>query len=267
MAKKQKKSAPNLRQIVDALRDYVLPFDDGEFIGSENEMVEKFGVSRPTFRQAAKVIEQEQLLSIKRGVGGGFFARQPMPDAVAHVAAVYLYSRGATIFQAVEAGKALFTESAGLAARYRTPAIVSQFEEFLERQKKPDSLAELRDFLVSEKDFFGLLGAAGGNPVIEVFSSAVVDFAATFMARSVYSGHPERIKEYQKLQAEMIQAIVDGDEELAKLMSARRSDLILVWMEEDEASQRQKSGDGHGGSTTRPNRKRITFKRGASDGA
>lgn len=262
LAKKRKAtaSAPNLRQIVDALRDYVLPFDDGEFIGGESELVARFGVSRPTFRQAAKVIEQEQLLRIKRGVGGGFFARDPKPDGVAHMAAVYLYSRGATIVQAVEAGRALFTESAGVAARLRNPEVARQFENFLKRQKTPDSLAEFRGFLASEREFFSILGAASGNPVIELFLSAIIDFAVTFMARSVYSGRPDRIEEYQKLQAKMIDAILAGDEEMARLMSTRRSDQILIWIKMDETSH----GDEFGHSSDQASRKRITFKRASS---
>src|SRR5262249_44465324 len=97
-----------IRRATDELRRTVLSHSDGEFLGSEPELVARLGISRPTFLQAAKLLEQEQLLVIKRGVGGGFFARQPSTSGVAHVAAVYLHTRAATIEHAIRSAKPIF---------------------------------------------------------------------------------------------------------------------------------------------------------------
>src|SRR5579885_2375590 len=71
-----------------ALRGAALACADGERIGSEEDVLERIGVSRPTLRQAARLLESEELLVVRRGVKGGFFARRPTTDAVARMASV-----------------------------------------------------------------------------------------------------------------------------------------------------------------------------------
>lgn len=67
---------------VDMLRDEILQRDDGEWLGWEDDLVERLGVSRPTLRQAARLLEAEELLVVKRGTNGGLFARRPTTDTV-----------------------------------------------------------------------------------------------------------------------------------------------------------------------------------------
>lgn len=246
-----------LLQTVSALRDYVLSFKDGALIGSETELVARFGVSRPTFRHAAKVLEQEQLLRIKRGVQGGFFARMPTPTAVAHVASVYLYTRRAHLQQAVSTGRALFAECARQAAKVRDPESVRRFTTFLATQKPPRDKGEFKRFLAAEREFFSILCKASHNPVLELFASVIVDFASTFVAHSVYSGHPERIVQYQKLQSDLIRAILAGDEEVASLKSIHRTDVILQWIAADAAD---KTGAQKGNRKKQRAPEMITFK-------
>ncbi|MGD9542120.1 MAG: GntR family transcriptional regulator, partial [Methylocystis sp.] len=104
------------RRAARQLRTRALTLQDGEFMGSEDELVAALGVSRPTFRQAAKLVEQEQLMRIRRGVGGGFFAMRPSSKAVAHTTAVYLQARQSTLQDAIEASRPLFAEAARLGA-------------------------------------------------------------------------------------------------------------------------------------------------------
>src|SRR5690554_8119325 len=80
------------RKAASVLRDHILAGHEGEYLGSESELLERLGISRPTFRQAARLLEHEQLLVIKRGVGGGFYSRRPSIHTVANSAALYLRS-------------------------------------------------------------------------------------------------------------------------------------------------------------------------------
>ena len=72
-----------VRKIAKALRIESLNSDEGTLLGSEEDMLSRHKVSRPTFRQAAALVAQEQLLTIRRGVGGGYFVTRPKPEAVA----------------------------------------------------------------------------------------------------------------------------------------------------------------------------------------
>src|SRR3546814_14470549 len=62
--------------------------DDEWLLGSEDEVMRSLEVSRPTLRQALRLLEQEQLVSVRRGVGGGLFARRPTEEGVTHTASV-----------------------------------------------------------------------------------------------------------------------------------------------------------------------------------
>lgn len=86
------RSAPTsaVDRIVAALRMAALDAADGAYLGSEDTLGEQFGVSAPTLRQAARLLEHEQVLRVKRGVSGGYYARRPSLEGIAHVAGVYL---------------------------------------------------------------------------------------------------------------------------------------------------------------------------------
>ena len=63
-------AAANLRSIVHSA-------EEGALLGSEEALVTKLGVSRATVRQAARLVEREGLLRVRRGINGGYFAARP----------------------------------------------------------------------------------------------------------------------------------------------------------------------------------------------
>ena len=56
---------------VEVLRDEILELGDGDWLGSEDGVLERLRISRPTLRQAARVLEAEELLVVKRASTGG----------------------------------------------------------------------------------------------------------------------------------------------------------------------------------------------------
>ena len=52
---------------------------EGDQLPSESVLMEEFGVSRPTLREAFRILEAESLISVRRGSRGG--ARVVAPDA------------------------------------------------------------------------------------------------------------------------------------------------------------------------------------------
>ena len=69
----------------------------GEFLPTEKLLVERSGVSRPTIREAIRILEAEGLVTIKRGVQGGAVVRAPDIYKLAQSVAVFLQRIGATI--------------------------------------------------------------------------------------------------------------------------------------------------------------------------
>ena len=62
--------------IADELRALIVSGEvaEGESLGREPDLVERFGVSRPSLREALRILEAEGLITVVRGVLGGVVA-------------------------------------------------------------------------------------------------------------------------------------------------------------------------------------------------
>ena len=62
---------------VESLRDRIFAQEEGELIGSLPELARALGVGIVTIQQAARILEHEGLLEVRRGPGGGYYGRRP----------------------------------------------------------------------------------------------------------------------------------------------------------------------------------------------
>jgi DNA-binding transcriptional MocR family regulator len=67
------------QQIADELRRLIVSgqLSEGDSLGREPELVERFGVSRPSLREALRILEAEGLISVVRGMLGGVVVHAP----------------------------------------------------------------------------------------------------------------------------------------------------------------------------------------------
>src|ERR1700744_3210216 len=74
------------------LRDLALATPEGEFLGSEDALVETLEVSRSTVRQSARLLEREGILQVRRGLNGGYFAGRASLRTVEAAVSGYLHN-------------------------------------------------------------------------------------------------------------------------------------------------------------------------------
>jgi DNA-binding FadR family transcriptional regulator len=70
---------------------------DGDWLPTEAELIDRFGVSRPTLREAFRLLEGDSLVTIRRGPPGGARVTLPGPSAVADLFGMILMLSGTTI--------------------------------------------------------------------------------------------------------------------------------------------------------------------------
>ena len=92
----------------------------GDTLPSEQQLMEQFGVSRPTLREAFRILEAEDLISVKRGSRGGARVTQPSLSVAARYVGLLLQVQGTTIADVYEARMVLEPACARLLAGRRT---------------------------------------------------------------------------------------------------------------------------------------------------
>jgi DNA-binding FadR family transcriptional regulator len=175
---RQPKSAA--RAVAACLREEILALNkESAFLGSEDELLARLGVSRPTLRQATRILEHENILEVRRCAGGGLFTRMPTAKALSDVASVYLRSRGTTLTDLNRAAALVVPEIARVASLNPSasePAHLAAFADSPEHKGLIGTPAFMRD-VVQE---FGLrLVALIDNPPLALFYEMLLGLAVS----------------------------------------------------------------------------------------
>jgi DNA-binding FadR family transcriptional regulator len=104
---------------------------EGDFLPNEAELMAHFGVSRPTLREAVRVLESERLVEVRRGSRTGARVRVPGAEIVARPAGLLLELSGATIADVMVARAGVEPIAVRLLAEAGTPAAYDELEDML----------------------------------------------------------------------------------------------------------------------------------------
>jgi DNA-binding FadR family transcriptional regulator len=126
--------------IADELRALIVSgkVAEGDSLGREPDLVERFGVSRPSLREALRILEAEGLITVVRGVLGGVVVRAPDVSVTARTAAVLLQSRNVTLGDVHDARSVIEPAAARLVASGSSAArkaAVADLEQLVEQQR------------------------------------------------------------------------------------------------------------------------------------
>ena len=85
--------------LADQLRERILDgrLPDGSELPKQDEIVAEFGVSKPSAREAFRILETEGLITVRRGRVGGSVIHTPHLDSVAYMLALVLQSHAAPL--------------------------------------------------------------------------------------------------------------------------------------------------------------------------
>jgi GntR family transcriptional regulator, transcriptional repressor for pyruvate dehydrogenase complex len=232
------RSAP--RETADILREEILSHASGDewLLGSEDEMIRMLGVSRPTLRQAARMLEQEQLLVVRRGIGGGLFGRRPTAEAVSHIASVYLRSQGATYTNMISAQLILGVECARLAAENGDPEQRVALRDFYKERVRDREHLSAADFVQVTVEFQRRVAELAGSPALKLFVDVLMDLSrGSAPIQRIYTDHTRQIQTFTRHEA-VAQAIAAGDGKLAASRMRKHLETILNWVDDATRAER-----------------------------
>jgi GntR family transcriptional regulator, transcriptional repressor for pyruvate dehydrogenase complex len=222
------KSRSVLDRARDTLRSILLTRDVGTYLGSETDVARAIGVSLPTLRQIARVLEQEQLLEMRRGPQGGIYVRRPSLDIVVETASLFLYFENSTIRDLLVTSSILSSEAARFSAAAPLDLRQELFGDLLERSlsKVPQSIEDFRrdEWLMMES-----LAKACSNKALSLFLHTTQHISRIRLVEWLVIDE-STLESHKQLRSRIIDAILIGDGDAAHMLNRRHLPLILEYI-------------------------------------
>lgn len=209
-----------------ALTDLSAAAAPGDYLGAEDDLLARLGVSRPTLRQAAKIVESDRMIVVRRGAKGGFYAARPDAADVIRAPARYLRLHGATIADVHAVTKTITQTAAAAAASCADPDLRARLAAFRDGIDGADTVGAL---IRSETELARLLAQMSGNPAAVLFIEISHTFGRDEHAVRFYQT-PEDRERARALQRRLCDAVLSGDGDIAALMVQRKSAMIAAWI-------------------------------------
>jgi GntR family transcriptional regulator, transcriptional repressor for pyruvate dehydrogenase complex len=161
----------------------------GETLPSEAALLETFGVSRPTLREAFRILETESLINVRRGARGG--ARVVAPDiaVAARYVGLLLQVTRTTIADVYEARMVIEPAAAGLLASRRTGTdlddLTSCVAGLAALAEGDEQVARAEAWLRATQRFGDLILERAGNQTLAVQAAVLREVVATHLRTAV----------------------------------------------------------------------------------
>jgi DNA-binding FadR family transcriptional regulator len=201
---------------------------EGDALPPESALMEQFGVSRPTLREAFRVLESEALISVRRGARGGARVHTPNGDVAARYAGLVLQFRGATLADVYEARRTIELAAVSKLARGVSEAKLKPLQRNLDEMdhRIDDPIATIH----LQEEFHRLLVEVSGNQTLTIFEEMVhhiIDLHGETYVTMAWTGDPAERKEAQagaRTHHRLVELLRARDEDAAVELWARHSD-------------------------------------------
>ena len=247
---KNAKSRSSINEAATTLREIAMGKSQGILLGSEDDLVAQLKVSRATVRQAARLLEREGLLRVRRGINGGYFAARPSLEMVESVFCTYLDTLG---FDAAHSGAVttgLWMETLRQAAeadRHAARALADQLSERIECFDNGSPLAavteleqETRSAILKLIDggYIGLLLRINAAFARQQLGLQVEEQARRYEMTDP-EGHRRFVRSWKQAKLLELEAIASGDASLAMVAALHNRKL---WINRGSTKARRSAG-------------------------
>jgi GntR family transcriptional regulator, transcriptional repressor for pyruvate dehydrogenase complex len=138
---------------------------EGDLLPPEAEMLEKLSVSRPTLRQAFRILEAEHLITVQRGSRGGTTVHRPSARLASRYLGDLLRFRNVTLGDVHEAKFMIEPAAVAELARNHDDTAIGDLRELLEAQGAATTDAEMRR--AADKFHVRVMELAGNSTLAE----------------------------------------------------------------------------------------------------
>lgn len=149
----------------------------GDRIGTENELAREFGVSRPTLREALRLLAGSHLIQVNQGRSGGIFvsatANESMGRNLSQAIATMLATESVSLHELLETRIYLEVPLAGLAAEHASKETVAEMESAIAAAEGHAPASD--EFRTADSRFHKAMADAAGNDLMVAFTSWILE--------------------------------------------------------------------------------------------
>lgn len=185
--------APKLSHLVaERLRTQIITGElaAGDSLPPEAELLEQFGVSRPTLREALRVLESETLIRLGRGARSGAIVLAPSIDAVSRVSGMFLAAHGTTLAEIHQVRMLIEPPLAALIAERRRKEDLKALEQCVTAQREGIERKDYLAVISSVVEFHEVMVRCSENRALGLVSGMLHDISMKVYPQLVMAGSP-----------------------------------------------------------------------------
>ena len=215
-------------------------FRAGDRLPNERDMAEQFAASRTSVREALRALEQEGVIHVKKGAGGGAFVSDLDHRLVVRPFQTLLRMRKVSMAHITEVRLIFEPEAARLAAERAAPQDLAELEEVIEKMRQvveegePPASHDLR--------FHKLVARAAGNPILEMLSESMLEVASQVISNL----HPS---------IEVLRHVLERHRSVFEAIRSRDGERAYALMSEHIVDVRRRLSDFKSNGRRKPTRK------------
>ncbi|MDK2756063.1 MAG: FCD domain-containing protein [Blastomonas fulva] len=217
---------------------------EGDFLPPEGQLMTTLGISRPTLREAFRILEAESLISVVRGSRTGARVHQPSIELVSRYAGYVLQSMGTTIADLYQARLAIEPQVVRWLATKPERAAIKRLRNEIERLRVLLLADRFDAFIDAVSEFHGALVEVSGTQTLTFMNQLLLNLMARHQSDYKrrhpldYEQQKKRLHAGLKSYEKLVDLIESGEVEGAvKHWRLHLSNANQTWAEETEGAR------------------------------
>jgi GntR family transcriptional regulator, transcriptional repressor for pyruvate dehydrogenase complex len=179
------------QQVAEQIQHYIQRerLEPGDFLGREEDLANGFGVSRPTLREALKLLASGNLIRASKGPGGGIFvahsAEDGMSRSLSDAIAMMLETGAVNLDELLDARMLLEVPLAGRAASKADEATIERLREAIRAGAEADP-DDLEAVTAADAEVHRVIASGADNRMAEALTGWVFEVLQPSLSKAVH---------------------------------------------------------------------------------
>ena len=188
---------------------------EGESLPPEPQLLEELSVSRPTLREAFRILESEALISVRRGLHGGARVHAPNQNVAGRYMGLLLQYRDTSLADVYDARKVIESSSVTKLLAAPPKGAIAELERML--ISADERHGEIPEYLKAQEEFHLALARLAGNESLNVVTEMlyyIIDYGKDYILAHGESDPKQtlaRAEESSRIHHRFVELIKAGD--------------------------------------------------------